>query len=307
MAVLRGHDRHCAENAPKTVLPPRFTSLHLRTPSVAGCLFPVPLLCARTTRHQGLWSMQVQTLQGGAPSARQIRQFVREAAARFSGRERGEDRKVRRSSYDIEDPRAQVFRPIGDGTGDVKVALGWIDCVLKTLKEWDNRERKKGGARPLGLHGLRVIEALLGRHGGIPIDFRTGRIDPAILTIAKSACVSHSTVVRALAALKRLGILQWVRRSESTGRTGEFGPQRRQISNAYWFEISALPSRVAMDLRNRLARKRAAQGSTTPPVREAEWTPKSGKDSELREALTSFGKSLNAIPPDGEYPDIAKE
>jgi hypothetical protein len=305
MAVLRGHDRHCAENAPKTVLPPRFTSLHLRTPSVAGYQFPVPLLCARTTRHQGLWSMQVQTLQGGAPSARQIRQFVREAAARFSGRERGEDRKVRRSSYDIEDPRAQVFRRIGDGT--IKGALSWIDSILKTLKEWDNHERKKGGARPLGLHGLRVIEALLGRHGGIPIDFQTGRIDPAILTIAKSACVSHSTVVRALAALKRLGILQWVRRSESTGRTGEFGPQRRQVSNAYWLDTSALPSRVAQRFRDIWSRKRIAQGNATPPAPEAEWSLDKVKDPGLRAALEAMQERVNAIPPDGEYPDIVKE
>ena len=91
-----------------------------------------------------------------ASMGRQTRQLTKGFTARLTGKaERGSDRKVRRGSIDIEDRRARVFRPIGDGT--TAGALGWIDCMLKVVAEWDNEQRAKGGARPLGLHGLRVL------------------------------------------------------------------------------------------------------------------------------------------------------
>ncbi|MBB5715410.1 hypothetical protein [Sphingomonas aerophila] len=167
-----------------------------------------------------------------ALTARQARQITQGFTARLTGRaERGADRKVRRNSVDVGDRRAQVSRPIGDGT--MAGALSWIDCLLKAVSEWDNMERRKNGARPLGLYGLRVLEVILGRHGAIAIDFKSGRLDPAIDTIARVGRISRTTVVRALAQLRAMKVLSWIRRTESTGRDGLFGPQRRQVSNSY--------------------------------------------------------------------------
>lgn len=229
---------------------------------------------------------------------RQSKALVRGMSARWQGKaERGPDRKVRRGSYDKDDRRADVFRPIADGS--TKGALGWIDCVLKTVSEWDDHSRRQGGGRPLGFHGLRVLETLLGRRGKIPLDFKTGRLDPAIDTIAAAARVARNTVIRALARLKALGLLDWVRRTQVTDNAGGYGPQREQISNAYWFTLERLPKRVLQRFRDLWARKRLAQGN--PP-------PDPGKPAKAASpALAAALAALDAVVPDassptGQYP-----
>ncbi|MEH3103419.1 MAG: hypothetical protein PGN12_05890 [Sphingomonas phyllosphaerae] len=241
-----------------------------------------------------------------ASMGRQTRQLTKGFTARLTGKaERGADRKVRRNSIDVEDRRARVSRPIGDGT--TAGAMGWIDCVLKVVGELDNQLRAKGGARPLGLHGLRVLEALLGRHGKIAIDFKSGRIDPALDTIASAAGVSKTTVVRALERLKSLKILDWIRRTEKTGRDGLFGPQRRQVSNAYFFTPEALPARVAQRLRDLLARKRLQRTGTAPatsPVAAAEPACPDLRDTlaRIKAGIARRDEGVNASPPCGQYP-----
>lgn len=232
-----------------------------------------------------------------ALTARQARQITRTFAAKLRGRsERGVDRKVRRSSIDVDDRRARVSRPIGDGT--TAGALAWIDCLLKTVTEWDNHERRCGGARPLGLYGIRVLEVLLGRHGKIAVDFRSGDLFPDIATIARAAGTSRTTVVRALARLKAMRILDWIRRSERTGNDGLFGPQRRQVSNAYWFTPELLPARVLRRLRDLLARRRLrAMAARTPPESRDDRPLLAGAAAPDE---ASFG--VNAIPPFGQYP-----
>lgn len=241
-----------------------------------------------------------------APIARQARQLIAKSTAHLTGRdERGRDRKVRRGSYDVDDRRAQVFRPIGDGT--TAGALSWIDCLLKTVSEWDDMERARGGARPLGLHGMRVLETLLGRRGTIALDFRTGRLEPAIDTIARVARVGRTTVIRALARLRELKILSWVRRSQSTGNDGHYGPQREQVSNAYYFTPEALPARVMQRLRDLVARK-ALRRRGTAPASPPSPAPSPASD-ELRDVLARFRAGIdardqasNASPPSGQYP-----
>lgn len=241
-----------------------------------------------------------------ATMGRQARQLTKGFTAQLTGKgERGPDRKVWRHSVDVGDRRARVSRPIGDGT--TAGAMAWIDCVLKAVSEWDDAERAKGGARPLGLHGLRVLEALLGRRGKVALDFKTGRLDPALDTIAAAARVSKTTVVRALARLKELKILDWIRRSESTGNDGLYGPQRRQVSNAYFFTQEALPARLAQRLRDLLARKRLRRSGTTPPA-----SPPAAREPscpEMRATLARFGagidrrdEAMNASSPAAMYP-----
>lgn len=245
--------------------------------------------------------MSNTTQPAAALTARQARQITHGFTARLTGRgERGADRKVRRNSVDVDDRRAQVFRPIGDGT--TAGALSWIDCLLTAVTEWDNVERRKNGARPLGLYGLRVLEVILGRHGTVAIDFKSGRLDPAIDTIARVGRMSRTTVVRALTQLRAMKILNWIRRTESTGRGGLFGPQRRQVSNAYWFTPEQLPARVLQRIRNLVARRalRRTSGAQHPP--ETPPVLSEPSDPALRAVLARVGKALNASPPSGLYP-----
>ena len=239
-----------------------------------------------------------------ASMGRQSRQIVRGLTAHLTGKsERGQDRKVRRGSYDVDDRRAQVFRPIADGT--TVGALGWIDCFLRTISEWDDLERMPGGARPLGFAGLRVLETLLGRRGKIAVDFKTGRLDPAIDTIAKAARLSRTTVISALAKLKALKILDWVRRSQKTDNAGEYGPQREQVTNAYFLTPEHLPARVFQRLRDLVARKRLKRANDAPMAAPPP-PPGVPANPELAAVLASIGRAVaereDASPPSGQYP-----
>lgn len=241
-------------------------------------------------------------MSGAAVSARDVRRLLKGASAQLTGRgERGPNRKVRRNSYDVDSRQARVFRPIGDGT--TAGALGWIDCLLKTVTEWDDLERKKGGARPIGFHGIRVLETLLGRRGVIQVDFRTGRLEPAIATIARVAGLCRTTVVRALARLNALKILHWVRRTQKTQNEGQAGPQMEQVTNAYWFDLSGLPARVLQRFRDLWNRKRVRREGTVPPDPHQATAP----SAELAAILGSIeagiaAKEEGASPSSGQHP-----
>lgn len=240
---------------------------------------------------------------------RAARQFVRQATATFLGKDRGRDRHVRRSSFDVDDRRAQVFTPIGDGTK--RGALDWRDAYLDLAREYDDQHRGDRGKRPLGFTGIRVLEILLGRRG-VPIDFKTGRLDPAIDTIARHGRLVRATVIRALARLKEHGFLQWVRRSRPTENAGAraAGPQREQITNAYFFDLTRLPATVRQRLRDLLARralKRLERTETPPPAAPAPppKPPEAAKprDPALAAALARVEALVcSASPDDGQYP-----
>src|SRR3546814_16618597 len=66
------------------------------------------------------------------------------------------------------------------------------------------------------------------------VDYKTGRLDPSIGYLMRQLRRSRAAIVHALARLKEHGFLEWIRRTEPTGNVG-FGPQVRQITNAYRF------------------------------------------------------------------------
>lgn len=80
---------------------------------------------------------------------------------------------------------------------------------------------------PLGHVALEVLELL-----GHVVDYRSGRLEPAVAFLMERLKRSRDAVVRALDALRTHGFLDWLRRFEPTGREGR-GPQVRQVSNAY--------------------------------------------------------------------------
>jgi len=100
--------------------------------------------------------------------------------------------------------------------------------IWHRARDFDKRTKIKGrhgGA--VGHAALQVLHALI-------FDFfnhRTGRVDPGYAALARAANVCERTVASALARLKSLGILSWVRRCSESVRDGRHVIE--QETNAY--------------------------------------------------------------------------
>ncbi len=96
-------------------------------------------------------------------------------------------------------------------------------------RTWDQKTHtagKHGGI--IGRTGLAVLYTLIFDF----LNWKSGRLDPALATIARKSGVSERTVSKVLKHLKTLGVLNWVRRCETAYTTaGQF--ILRQRSNAY--------------------------------------------------------------------------
>jgi hypothetical protein len=139
---------------------------------------------------------------------------------------------VRRNSRHAGEREHRIWRPIGGG--NKAQAHKEIGAAMKAAEFYDRRlkqEGKKNGA--LGHIGLEVLRELYRI-----VDFKTGRLEPAIATICDRIKRSRAAVVAAMARLKQHGFLDWIRRTEPTNNEGA-GPQVRQIPNAYGFGLPA--------------------------------------------------------------------
>jgi len=103
------------------------------------------------------------------------------------------------------------------------------------LEEFERETRRPGrqdGA--IGRNGLAVARALI--YGFL--NWKTGRLDPSHQEIAKRANIAPRSVARGLDALRRAGVVEWVRRCvETTDEAGRFC--LAQISNLYAFRAVA--------------------------------------------------------------------
>ncbi|WP_156840255.1 replication protein A [Novosphingobium aquimarinum] len=92
------------------------------------------------------------------------------------------------------------------------------------------RREKNPGARngALGEVGLEVLAWLYEK-----VDYASGRLDPAIGTIAAGIGRSYSAVHEALCRLRIEGFLSWIRRSRPIEDPEPGGQQVEQVSNAY--------------------------------------------------------------------------
>ena len=187
----------------------------------------------------------------GEAAAAGVRRWSRPLAQKLAGRT---FQPVRRQSYDVHDRRAQVFRPIADGTP--AGALRWSDKLVQTAQEYDD-SRKAFGSRmgPLGDSAIRILDVLLRRC----CDFATGRCEPSIETLMRYTRYARATVVDALARLRHHGFLSWVRRTRYREDTGEDGPQVAQMSNAYHFDLVRLIPKVKARFQQLLGGRRGAQ------------------------------------------------
>jgi len=160
---------------------------------------------------------------------------------------------VRRNSYDVDDARAKVFRPIEGG-------MRFVNAYVDVFEEWADLAKKPGRPDRYGLSCRKVLRVLLAKF----TDFATGICEPCIDTIMKKAQLARATVARALALLDDAGCTDWVRRTVRTDNAPGEGPQVRQVSNAYFFDLTRLPKRALARLQQKLRKSNV----TVRPDRE---------------------------------------
>lgn len=224
----------------------------------------------------------------GAPTRRDVQQLITSTSGRMRGTKRTHQ-PVRRRSYDVGDKRADVARPFG---GTKREQLDFRDSLFRTAQELQATDRQHGTRGPLSTFGLHVLHVLLYRFA----DLRTGRCDPALDTIAKVAGVSRRAVVTAIARLKAHGFLSWVRRTEATGAAPGEGPQVRQVSNAYFFDLAGMKKRVRQRLqdlmRGRVRRRENAAPATPAAAPPEPAAPPAPADHGLAAALARLDARL---------------
>ena len=170
-----------------------------------------------------------------------------------------------RNSFPTDHPRAQVARRFGDGS--VYQGKTAARCIADAAEEWAGMIRKECKPREDCKHcqarkdhkacrdcrgpwlhdgAIKTLRRLL-QHC---VDYKTGRIEATLERIAEVALCSKITVIRHLFALRRAGWIDWVRRITREGEGGRWVP----TANAYFFEISRLPSKARRHLVQKLKR-----------------------------------------------------
>ena len=103
--------------------------------------------------------------------------------------------------------------------------------------EIHDRETKEPGKRngpigAIGAIGLEVLRELMRM-----VCWKTGRLDPSIATICKRLNRCRDAISNAMKRLQAEGFLGWIPRREPVEDPDPFGPQIKQVTNAYWFEL----------------------------------------------------------------------
>src|SRR5690606_31948645 len=127
----------------------------------------------------------------------------------------------------------QIWKPINGG--GVRDGKRWTGALLKAAKAFELRTRAERrevepGVRngALGEVGIAVLEHLYET-----VQYSTGRLEPAIRTIADAIGRAYSAVHEALCRLRTHGFLTWLRRSKPVDNPIPGGQQVEQASNAY--------------------------------------------------------------------------
>lgn len=132
---------------------------------------------------------------------------------------------VRRHSHERHHCEAGFWQPISRREAwRIVLAAKRFNCARKMFG------RRNG---PLGHIGIEVLELLANL-----VDFRSGRLEPAIDYLQDKLGRSRAAIVAALDALRRHGYLDWIRRYVKTGDEGKGHPPR-QVSNAYRLVLPA--------------------------------------------------------------------
>lgn len=99
----------------------------------------------------------------------------------------------------------------------------------RQVQAWDAETKTPGcHGGGIGLTGLRVLETLIFKFH----NWKSGRLDPSYDALQKATGLCRQAVADALAKLKDLGIINWLRRcTEEKDKSGAF--RLRQLTNAY--------------------------------------------------------------------------
>lgn len=166
---------------------------------------------------------------------------------RALGKYRTTGQPVHRGSYDANDKRAQIARPI-----NALFAKAW----MVTMRKWARLKRRPGRAHDLTLNMIEIAQAIFSA-----MHYASGRCEITLDEIMKRADLSRATIVKGLRRLNDFGFIDWVRRTEPTGNKPGEGPMVKQAPNAYFFEVSRLPTEARLEFRQFMKKAGA-------PVRE---------------------------------------
>lgn len=170
-----------------------------------------------------------------------------------------------RRSFDADDARAKVGTIFWDKAAGIAGLLKFRDVFQQTAEAYAAEKREAGRTLPISYNAQSVLKALFA-----VMDSKTGRCDPSLDEIAKRSRLARRTVVRQLAALRELKIVDWVRRTVKLEGAKGKGWHRTQTSNAYFINLAELPEEILRTLRQRLGdrfreTKRNLMGSGAVP------------------------------------------
>jgi hypothetical protein len=213
--------------------------------------------------------------------------------------------RVWRNSYTEGTIENRVWKPIHDGSA--RGGKRWTAALMKAARALEYRTRLKRretepGARngDLGEIGLEVLSFLYET-----VDYATGRLEPAIATIAEGIGRSYSAVHEALCRLRQKNFLHWMRRSRPIDDPEPGGPQVEQVPNAYalmvpeamkgWLAALLHKGKVPACEADRRKRERDAfEAMLAPLTAEARHEATWNGDRLLGETLRSLAAAIDA-------------
>ena len=210
---------------------------------------------------------------------------------------------VWRNSYTRGQIEDRVWKPIHDGTK--RGGARWTRALLKRARELEfasrlkRREKTPGSENGvIGHVGLEVLQYMFSI-----VDYATGRLEPAIATIAEAIGRSYSATHRALVRLREAGFLRWMRRSEPIKDPEPDGPRIKQISNAYallvpeamrnWLSRLLRPAPVPSCAQDRIDADRAEIQRIAAGMTAGQWQAAFGA-SYNGDVLASLARALDA-------------
>lgn len=245
------------------------------------------------------------------PTRQQIMQARKGTATRYRASSLGE---VFKHASSLNGGKKYATWPVHSGSfrsrvGFVPLTKQRATKLYHKARKWNRRKAAHRYGGYLGSAALRVLECLIFDF----LDFASGRLDPSYEGIAKKTGLGRSTVAKALARLKELRVISWLRRcTESRDAGGRYA--MRQLTNAYavlpssqwrgfleappphpteWGAVPPLPSLIEQALQ-----ELTDGGSNDAATRILGTDP----DDKLAAALADFGSALR--PKDHVLPGV---
>ncbi|SMH26057.1 helix-turn-helix domain-containing protein [Mesorhizobium australicum] len=188
---------------------------------------------------------------------------------------------VRRNSHRAGGQEGIFWRPIPkEDRHRIVAAARKFELVTRHERRATEPNTASGA---LGLIAVELLEYLVNL-----ADRRSGRLEPSIDYLAAKLCHGRNTIIRALAALRRHGFLDWIRRYVPTGNEGR-GPQVQQTSNAYRL---FLPARAARLL------GRYFHPAPTPADEQQRQQDRATEIETMRASMSEIERTIADVDPD---------